>query len=221
MVPVGDDHPGTPDWTLSEGSSLYTLIRHRVETPDDSKFIRADSSLDGDVSNYVYFSDPEFIGDSVAFRYRIRMRSSALTASVRAFSYLGLIQVAVPVDFVNTQTGMWENLISDWMPLVRDETDYADLNTRLLGLTASRVDVSELEIEILTPSGFVTTSTTSTSTTTSSTASTTSSTSSTASFTTVTTTTVTSTTTTIPLGDVRAVIECDLVVTIESRNFRA
>jgi hypothetical protein len=37
----------------------------------------------------------------------------------------------------------------------------------------------------------------------------------------VTTSTVTTTTTTIPLGDVNTVIECDLVVTIESRNFRA
>jgi hypothetical protein len=218
MVPSGDDHPGTPDWTLSEGSDLYALINHRVETPDDSKFIRADSSLDGDVSNYVYFNDPGFIGDSVSFRYRIRMRSSALTASVRAFSYLGVVQVAVPVDFVNTQTGTWENLISDWLPLERDATDYADFNTRLLGLTASRVDVSELEIEILTPSGLVTTSSSTTTTTTSSTTSTTSS---TASFTTVSTSTVTSTTTTIPLGDVNTVIECDLVVTIESRNFRA
>ena len=218
MVPTGDDHPGTPDWTLSEGSDLYALINHRVETPDDSKFIRADSDLDGDVSNYVEFQDPEFVGDSVSFRYRIRMRSSALTASVRLFSYLDVVQVAVPVDFVNTQVSTWENLTSDWLPLERDATEYIDFNARLLGLTASRVDVSELEVEILTPSGLVTTSTSTTTTTTSSTTSTTSS---TASFTTVTTSTFTTTTTTIPLGDVHTVIECDLVVTIESRNFRA
>ena len=107
MVPNNDDHPGTPDWTLSEGSDLYALINHHVETPDDDKFIRADSDLDGDVSNYIGYGDPDFIGDSISFRYRIRMRSTALTASVRAFSYLFAIQVAVPVDFVNTQINTW------------------------------------------------------------------------------------------------------------------
>jgi len=218
MVPNDDDHPGTPDWTLSEGSDLYALISNRVETPDDDKFIRADSDLDGDVSNYVEYTNPNFIGDSVSFRYHIRMRSSVLTASVRIYGYIDAIQVAVPVDFVNTQINTWENLTSDWLPLVRDKTDYADFNTRLLGLTASRVDVSELEVEILTPSGLVTTTSSTTTTTTSSTSSTTST---TASFSTTTTTTVTTTTTTILPGDVFATTEFDCVVTITERNFRA
>jgi len=215
IVPDGDDYPGTPDWTPSEGSNLWSLIDQGVYTPDDSKFIRAD---DVDADNILDFTTPNFIGDSVAIRYLIRMRSTDLSASVRCTGRIGDIQVVVPADFSNTQLNTWEFLYSPWLPLVRTAADFLTFDTRLQGFAASDIDISELEVEIDAPGGLITTTSSTTSTTTSSTHSTTSS---TASFSTTTTFTTTSSTTTTIVRLLATTREYDCVVDITERNFRA
>lgn len=215
MVPNDDDYPGTPDWIPSEGSNLWSLIDQGVDTPDDTKFIYTDSV---NVVNYFGFNDPAFIGTSEAIRFRVRMRSTDLSVYVRCYAYINDIQVTAPVTMANSQVAVWQSFTSDWLPLERTAAQFVNFAARLEGWVASRVDVSELEVEILTPGGIVTTSTTSSSTTTSSTFSTTSS---TASFTTSTSTTVTTTTTITTPVPTLYTIEFDCNVEITDRNFRA